>query len=62
MSKKIRVGVFGGGGAGHHHLEAFANMSEEVEIVGVAEINQTRGAQLESCLLYTSDAADDTLV
>ena len=35
MSKKIRVGVFGGGGAGHHHLEAFANMSEEVEIVGV---------------------------
>ena len=48
MGNKIRVGVFGGGGAGHHHLEAFTHMSEEVEIVGVAEINQTRGEQLVS--------------
>lgn len=62
MSKKIRVGVFGGGGAGHHHLEAFANMSEEVEIVGVAEINQTRGAQLESEFGITCYNSGDALI
>ena len=62
MSKKVRVGVFGGGGAGHHHLEAFANMSEEVEIVGVAEINQTRGEQLESEFGVTCFNSVDSLI
>jgi predicted dehydrogenase len=62
MSNKIRVGVFGGGGAGHHHLEAFANMSEEVEIVGVAEINQTRGALLESEFSVTCYNSGDSLI
>ena len=62
MSNKIRVGVFGGGGAGHHHLEAFANMSAEVEIVGVAEINQTRGEQLVSEFGTTCYNSVDSLI
>ena len=48
MGSKIKVGVFGAGVAGHHHLEAFSQMSESVEVVGFAEIDDDKRIKIEN--------------
>ncbi|HCU98352.1 MAG TPA: hypothetical protein DGM69_03300 [Chloroflexi bacterium] len=48
MTNKIRVGVFGAGVAGHHHIEAFSRISESVELVGFTEIDDVRRLEIQN--------------
>ena len=36
---KIRIGVVGAGGIGGTHLKAYAALSDQCEIVGIADVN-----------------------
>ena len=54
MTNRVKVGIVGAGGISYTYLKNLTETFHITEVVGIADIIEER-----SCLLYTSDAADE---